>query len=577
MQPAAATACLLLLVVGTGAVRPGPEAFVKPKALHEQSYNVALLNTNGHCNVTRHAWGQVYKSARSGVVKTDIPSWHECDENGGGESKARYVNFYGPDPDAVWDSVERLCVKEAVLSAANKAYGRPENAEIKLLAGVGRPENRIDVVFMGDGYTVREEAEFFADMARLTRDMFEDVTFRAWLPVFNIWALYIPSAESGIGTHGTPRDTHYGLYRDGTQLRGVYAAYPNRAREACALAPGCDFPSIIGNDPYYGGLGGEFVIGTESVTTGTVVLRHEMGHNFVNVGEEYDDGGVYRGVNSDNTRTDIKWSNWLTEPAETVPEQRAVKRLGQYPWVDLATGNQTFTFTSDGTFSRWFLRFTVSGCDTPGSLAVLLDGVLMPWTPNRPLGSTTLDRQFYVYQDMRNGFTPGTHTLSFAQLIPPESGRPIRQLCSLSLHEYGDESEFKWDDKEYVGAYPTWSQSNQKTYRPMNEYCLMRNMSSPHFCKACTEGMWWQFFNRISGIDAIHTRRSGDSVHVAVDMIPLGQFRQPPDATLHDEYTIEWEHNGVVQQDLNNFFSWDRLARDSVGEWKATAVYHTSQ
>jgi hypothetical protein len=49
---------------------------------------------------------------------------------------------------------------------------------------------------------------------------------------------------------------------------------------------GCDFPSIVGNDDFYGGLGGEFVIGTKSHTTGTIVLRHEMGHNFVNVGEE---------------------------------------------------------------------------------------------------------------------------------------------------------------------------------------------------------------------------------------------------------------------------------------------------
>ena len=43
----------------------------------------------------------------------------------------------------------------------------------------------------------------------------------------------------------------------------------------------------------YGGLGGQFVIGTKSATTGTVVLRHEMGHNFINVGEEYDGGNVY--------------------------------------------------------------------------------------------------------------------------------------------------------------------------------------------------------------------------------------------------------------------------------------------
>jgi hypothetical protein len=58
--------------------------------------------------------------------------------------------------------------------------------------------------------------------------------------------------------------------------------------KALFSSQGCDYPSIIGNDPFYGGLGGEFVIATESETSGTIVLRHEMGHNFISVGEEYD-------------------------------------------------------------------------------------------------------------------------------------------------------------------------------------------------------------------------------------------------------------------------------------------------
>ena len=44
------------------------------------------------------------------------------------------------------------------------------------------------------------------------------------------------------------------------------------ARDTCALAPGCDFPSLIGNDLYYGGLGGEFTISTSSDTSGTALL-----------------------------------------------------------------------------------------------------------------------------------------------------------------------------------------------------------------------------------------------------------------------------------------------------------------
>ena len=83
-------------------------------------------------------------------------------------------------------------------------------------------------------------------------------------------------------------DNPFGLYRDGTELRGIYCSKPQNARDACRLTGphSCDFPTLIGNDAYYGGLGGEFTISTKSKTSGSVVLRHEMGHNFVD--------GVYR-------------------------------------------------------------------------------------------------------------------------------------------------------------------------------------------------------------------------------------------------------------------------------------------
>ena len=60
-------------------------------------------------------------------------------------------------------------------------------------------------------------------------------------------------------------------------------------------------------------MGGQFVIGTKSRTTGTIVLRHEMGHNFANVGEGYDGGQVYRGVNSAATLNSLGWAHWLTD------------------------------------------------------------------------------------------------------------------------------------------------------------------------------------------------------------------------------------------------------------------------
>jgi hypothetical protein len=144
----------------------------------------------------------------------------------------------------------------------------------------------------GDGYTASERDEFFEDMDRLTKEMFEGETFRSYLPVFNIWAIYVESVYSGIGYNNGPEDTPFELYREAGELRAIYPGNTAYARQVCQLTgtAACDYPSMIGNDDFYGGLGGEFVISTRSNRTGTVVLRHEMGHNFVDVGEEYDNG-----------------------------------------------------------------------------------------------------------------------------------------------------------------------------------------------------------------------------------------------------------------------------------------------
>lgn len=102
---------------------------------------------------------------------------------------------------------------------------------VRVLQQSGPSKNRIDVVLMGDGYTEAQQEQCFADMTRLQQDMFADITFRSYLPVFNIWAICLASAESGIGVNSQPRDTIFKLYRDGTQLRGIYCGDTRAARE----------------------------------------------------------------------------------------------------------------------------------------------------------------------------------------------------------------------------------------------------------------------------------------------------------------------------------------------------------
>ncbi|KAG4078335.1 hypothetical protein HA402_013045 [Bradysia odoriphaga] len=396
-----------------------------------------------------------------------------------------------------------------------------EGPEIEKIVDGGDQSNRIDVVFMGDGYTADEREQFFGDIRRLTEEMFNGETFRSYLPLFNIWAIYVESNETGIGYDGA-KDTPFRLYRERGQLRGIYTGNAQYAREVCRLTGpgGCDYPSLIGNDDYYGGLGGEFVISTKSNRTGTVVLRHEMGHNFVNVGEEYDNGQVYSGVNAAANLTIVenKWGHWLTHG--TARAERAIFRLLEYPWADLELGQQTFTFTSDGLYSRWYLVVSVSAAGEEDSLEFVLDGEILPWQTRG-----YEDREFYDwFGDV--GLSEGEHTFTVRSKTSYTHPTIPRMLCSVNLHEFGNEDEFHIDNS-VISAYPTWDVRRRVTYRPTNAGCLMRNMTHQELCSVCKEGMWYQFLQRISLIDDVsvsQTVNSDRTKRVEVNTLKLAHF-----------------------------------------------------
>lgn len=544
----------------------------------------------GTCQVLEAAWGQVNRLATESVFEA-APEWEWELEEGAMHSESKLLQFWGPSEKEVSNRAQEVCggtLEDEPL--APRAV--PANLEVKCLRCSGDSSNRIDVVFMGDGYTASERERFYGDMTRLTEEMFADVTFMSWLPLFNIWAIFVPSEESGIGYYGTPKKTPFQLYKQGTQHRGVMYTSEGQsmAREVCKQAPGCDYPSLIGNDDFYGGLGGEFVIGTRSKTSGTTVLRHEMGHNFVSVGEEYDNGGVYRGVNSDRPtgwsrpkpKQDIKWKHWLTEPSAQVVEQKMNLALAQYPWKDLAGGKQSFSFETDGDYSSWEMSFTVSGCPEEGSLKVLLDGKELSWRPAKPEGAerpdgASADRLFYHFSDANAGLTKGRHTLSFESGFAPPEGAPIRQLCSISIYEYGSERDFK-KEPGYVGAFPTWDYRGRKSYRPTNEQCLMRNMESTFFCPVCREGMWLQFLSRITLIDSVDVAQLGGGlVSVELKAVPLAQFRVKPVQELVESYTVSWSKGGVQQDHLRDAWAFNGTAGDLGDSWQVTLTLTSSE
>ncbi|KAJ6451612.1 IgA peptidase M64-domain-containing protein [Mycena sanguinolenta] len=432
--------------------------------------------------------------------------------------------------------------------------------EIRPLTISGPASNRVDLIFFADGYLQDERDKFFADAARLAEDISGNQTFNTVKPLMNFWAAFTPSKESGVGVGGKPKDTPFGLYRDGTELRGVYYAHPEVAGAACAsLGTQCDYPILLGNDPLYGGLGGQFTVITPSLANGALILRHELGHSIIRVGEEYDGGFAYFGPNAyANLSEPVPWAQWLTHKKARV--ERSVMPMQDYAWALLNTSTPwTVTFTSAGTYARHLVRFSVSGMPDAADMRADLDGEDLGWVPRAGIG---MDRYHYdVYRE--GGLSAGEHTLSFT-LVNPDR-QPQAQMCNAEILEFGDEDEFVSTPGHY-SLYPTFSQINETTYRPTNEDCLMRQVTTPNFCKACIEGLWLALLQDVSLIDSFDVAACSSSLSsvTAMDtkpkltmlrlrLVPLAHLRTvlaPPEVT--ESYSITWSKDGEVLPNLAN-------------------------
>ncbi|TFY81167.1 hypothetical protein EWM64_g2845 [Hericium alpestre] len=449
------------------------------------------------------------------------------------------------------------------------------------IAGSEDSSNRIDLTFFADGYLHSEHAKFIKDVTRLVEEISGNQTFHTVAPLLNFWAAFVPSKESGVGTGGKPKDTPFGLYRDGTELRGLYYARPEAARNACQTLQDrfgrCDYPILIGNDPYYGGLGGEFVTITPSEVNGALVLRHELGHSVIEVGEEYDGGFAYFGPNSASDASGpVPWAHWLADThAAASPEssldlprvERSVMPMQAYPWTLLnITTPWSVPFNSSGTYSRHLVRFSLSGLPEESDLQVLFDGEDLGWTPKPGLG---LDRWHYdIYRD--GALSGGEHTIQFVLKEGRREG--VAQLCSVEVLEFGSAEEFNAAPGFY-GVFPTYafhdrrrlaltslrrfSETNATSYRPTNEDCLMRLTTTPHFCRACVEGLWLSLLGRVDPIDDLTATCVQDAASktwkhaVNATLLPLGQFRAEA-PLVKESYTISWKKDGRALEDFAN-------------------------
>jgi PKD repeat protein len=195
----------------------------------------------------------------------------------------------------------------------------------------GPPENRFDLVLLGDGYTADQLGLYASRVAQMVPGLFTWEPYTRYARYFNIYRVDVVSNESGVDGDPTCdilRDTALDFSLPcGTQWITFNS---DKAWQQAAAAPAADRILILGNTRYGGGFswyGGVSGMGGDPYYPGLAL--HELGHGIASLADEYFEVNAHYSwgepvepnvsVYDATTMAQLgtKWSRWLgaSDPA----------------------------------------------------------------------------------------------------------------------------------------------------------------------------------------------------------------------------------------------------------------------
>jgi hypothetical protein len=211
--------------------------------------------------------------------------------------------------------------------AVNPAAAAPAGRVWTLIES-GAPATKVDLVILGEGYTAAEMRKFHRDARRLVDTLFATEPFKSRRRDFNVRAIDLPAAESGISR---PHAGRYRRSRTGTQYsvfdsERYVLALDNRALRAVLSAAPYEFVAILVNEKQYGGGGIYNLHSTVAVGTefAPYVFIHEFGHHFAGLADEYYTSPVA-----------YETGNTAARPEPWEPNVTALRDPARLKWRDL--------------------------------------------------------------------------------------------------------------------------------------------------------------------------------------------------------------------------------------------------
>jgi hypothetical protein len=242
-----------------------------------------------------------------------------------------------------------LVVAASLAVPATAGAQEPGSATVVPLQITGPPEERLNLVVLGDGYTAAEMPKFREQVDKHLNVQWSIEPFRNYRNYFNVYMIEVVSAVSGISC-----DPDDGNVRRDTPLRLEYAS----TCPADPLARGITFgpggmqalngyvstiPGVtpqnrqtltLANTDTYGGIGGTNATTSGGNALGPLISPHELGHSLGGLQDEYPysargvPGGPYTGGEPTSIHHTLlteeqmlaqqaKWWRWLGEESES--------------------------------------------------------------------------------------------------------------------------------------------------------------------------------------------------------------------------------------------------------------------
>jgi hypothetical protein len=219
---------------------------------------------------------------------------------------------------------------------------------VETIVDNGPTTNRVDLVFVGDGYQESELGVYAADVSNIVDGLFEELPLDEYASFFNVHRVDVISTDSGVDhdrVFPTWRDTalNMGFWTGGIERALGWTPEEDKelALEAADLAPDSDQVMAVANSSWSGGAGYmrdnlATVAGHDESGGTNETALHEFGHTLAKLEDEYFGDWNYWGPEPANGNVTIyneqglrdretKWYRWLDE--ENVGVEHGAMRI----------------------------------------------------------------------------------------------------------------------------------------------------------------------------------------------------------------------------------------------------------